>query len=172
MPHLCWLLSRSPEFLGNQILLSLGPRLTVQGRITAGTPLGLCHSQPLTSSRFPFGIIAGFNPFRAKLLTIPYHSISTFKESTSPLAFLSSKFLAVWFSNFVFNHKTPFKHLEAPSVKKEWKCSQRCLALTKGSPEVLRLQAAQLENLCQIQGNFCYVHKLPVLPFTKYFSLN
>lgn len=84
-----------PWFLGNQIFLSLGPRLSFPTALI----IGLC---PQPTSDLYSGIIPGFNPFMAKSFTIPYHTVSTFKGSTSPLAFLSSKCLAVWFSNYVF----------------------------------------------------------------------
>lgn len=101
-PNLCWLLSSSPWFLGNQVLLSLGPRLCFStSESLQELPLDSAHSQLLTSSHLHSGILAEFNPFMAKPLTIPCHSFSTPKGSVSPLTFLSSKLLAVWFSNFV-----------------------------------------------------------------------
>lgn len=91
------------KFLGNQVLLSLGPGLCFStSESLQELPLDSAHSQLLTSSHLHSGILAGFNPFMAKPLTIPCHSFSTPKGSVSPLTFLSSKLLAVWFSNFVF----------------------------------------------------------------------
>ena len=69
-------------------------------RIIAETPPGLCPQPTPDLLSASSGILASFNPFMAKLLTIPCHSVSTPKGSILPLAFLSLKLSAVWFSNF------------------------------------------------------------------------
>lgn len=102
-PNLRWLFSSSTWFLVNQILLSLELRLSfLTSRSLQELPLDSARNQPLTSSYLGSRVIAGFNPFVAKLLATRYHSVSTLKRSTSTLVFLSSKLLAMWFSNFVF----------------------------------------------------------------------